>query len=141
MYTVIDRYAGRHDRDWSAEFRKLFDGLTNEADQERAKKVAARVTGTSPSLPLAKFAGTYSEPLHGEVRVTENGGGLRVQYGSAFVGPLEHWHYNTFRARWEAAWREPQLLTFVLDADGTPGSIEMSGTRFARVAEAKPSAR
>ena len=141
MYAVIDRFAGRHDRDWSAEFQKLYDGLTHEADEERAKKTAARVMGTSPSLPLAKFAGTYSEPLHGEVKVTENSGALRVQYGSAFVGPLEHWHYNTFRAKWEAAWREPQLLTFVLDADGTPGSIELSGTRFERVTAAKPSAR
>src|SRR5215471_1957882 len=31
MYAVIDRYAGRHDRDWSAEFRKLYDGLKAEA--------------------------------------------------------------------------------------------------------------
>ena len=36
MYTVIDRYAGRRDHDWSAEFLKLYDGLRSEADQERA---------------------------------------------------------------------------------------------------------
>jgi CubicO group peptidase (beta-lactamase class C family) len=137
MYTVIDRYAGRHDRDWSAEFLKLYDGLRSEADQERAKKNAARIAGTSPSLPLARYAGIYSEPLHGEVKVTQDGGGLRLTYGTAFVGPLEHWHYNTFRAKWEAAWREPEFVTFVLDADGKPGAIEMIGARFVRSPEVK----
>jgi CubicO group peptidase (beta-lactamase class C family) len=137
MYSVIDRYAGRQDHDWSVEFLKLYDGLKAEADQERAKRNAARVTGTTPSVPLAKFTGTYGEPLHGEVNVTQAGAGLRLQYGSAFVGPLEHWHYNTFRANWEAAWREPDLVTFVIDADGRPNAIEMSGARFIRVSESK----
>ena len=91
------------------------------------------------SLPLAKFAGAYVEPLHGEVRITQSGAGLRMQYGSAFVGPLEHWHYDTFRANWEAAWREPELVTFVLDADGKPNAIEAMGARFTRAADAKES--
>jgi CubicO group peptidase (beta-lactamase class C family) len=141
MYTVIDRYAGRRDRDWSAEFLKLYDDLKNEGDRDRAKRNAARITGTSPSLSLAKYAGTYSEPLHGDVKVTQDGAGLRLQYGSAFVGPLEHWHYNTFRAQWDAVWREPDLVTFVIDADGKASAIEMIGTRFVRAAETKESLR
>lgn len=60
---------------------------------------------------------------------------------SAFVGPLEHWHYNTFRAKWEAIWREPELVTFVLDAEGKPSAIELTGARFARVPEMKQSPR
>ena len=47
MYTVFDRYAGRSDHDWSAEFLKLYAGLQNEADEERAKKDARRVSGTA----------------------------------------------------------------------------------------------
>jgi hypothetical protein len=141
MYSVIDRYAGRQDHDWSVEFLKLFDSLKAEADEERAKRTAARVAGTTPSLPLAKFAGTYGEALHGEVKVTQAGGGLKLQYGSAFVGPLEHWHYNTFRANWEAAWREPELVTFIIDADGKPSAIEMIGARFTRLPDPKESFR
>jgi CubicO group peptidase (beta-lactamase class C family) len=136
MYTVIDRYAGRNDHEWSAEFLSLYDGIRREAEEERAKTNSSRVRGTSPSLPLAKFAGTYQDPLHGDVRVRPDGGGLRIEYGTAFVGPLEHWHYNTFRANWSAAWREPELVNFVLGADGKPSSIEMLGTRFARAADA-----
>jgi type II secretory pathway pseudopilin PulG len=75
MYTVFDRYAGRSDHDWSAEFLKLYTGLQNEADQERAKKDARRVSGTAASLPVRKFAGDYSDPLHGEVKITDEAGG------------------------------------------------------------------
>jgi len=132
MYRVLDRYAGRPDRDWSAEFLQLYAGLQKQAEAERAKTMASRVAGTSPSLQLERYAGTYSDPLHGDVVVTSEGGGLRIRYGSAFGGSLEHWHYDTFRAVWTAAWREPALVTFALDSNGTPHSLEMMDARFIR---------
>jgi CubicO group peptidase (beta-lactamase class C family) len=132
MYTVFDRYAGRSDRDWSAEFLTLYGGLQKEADEERAKKEARRVSGTSPSVPLQKLAGTYADPLHGDVIVSFDANGLHVRYGSAFVGTLEHWNYDTFRAVWKAGWREPALVTFGLDEDGEPHTLEMMNARFIR---------
>jgi CubicO group peptidase (beta-lactamase class C family) len=136
MYTVFDRYAGRSDRDWSADFLKLYTDIQSEAAQARARRDGHRVAGTSPSLPVRKFAGDYVDPLHGEVRVGDDPAGLSIRYGSAFVGTLEHWHYNTFRATWKAAWRAPELVTFVLDADGQPASLEMMDARFSRKASA-----
>jgi CubicO group peptidase (beta-lactamase class C family) len=136
MYTVFDRYAGRSDRDWSVDFQKLYGDLEAEAARDLARQQARRVAGTSPSLPLPRLAGDYLDPLHGEVKVAYDGGGLRIQYGAAFVGTLEHWHYNTFRATWKAAWRAPVLVNFVLDADGRPGTLEMMGTRFSRKPDA-----
>jgi hypothetical protein len=133
MYSVFDRYGTGADRDWSADLLKLYADIQREESQGRAKKDALRVAGTSPSLPLARFAGEYREPLHGNVKVSHDGHTLRVQYGSAFDGTLEHWHYNTFRATWAAAWRQPQLVTFVLDDDGKPGAVELLGARFTRV--------
>ena len=130
MYSVFDRYGTGPDRDWSADFLKLYTDIQREESQDRAKKNALRVAGTSASLPLARLAGEYSEPLHGEVTVSHDGHALRVQYGSAFDGALEHWHYNTFRATWKAAWRQPQLVTFVLDEDGKPAAVELMGARF-----------
>ena len=132
MYDVFDRYAGRADHDWSAEFLKLYADLQKQADEDRAKKESQRARGTSPSLPLEKLTGTYTDPLHGEVTVSGDAAGLRIQYGSAFAGPLEHWHYNTFRATWKAAWREPVLVTFDLDEDGRPDALEMMNARFTR---------
>jgi CubicO group peptidase (beta-lactamase class C family) len=133
MYTVFDRYAGRSDRDWSAEFLKLYAGLRDEADKTRSDKESKRARGTAPSLAPKQLAGDYADPLHGDVRVTSDGGGkLALQYGAAFVGTLEHWHYNTFRATWKAAWRAPELVTFVVDEDGRASAVELLGARFAR---------
>jgi len=130
MYSVFDRYGAHTDRDWSAEFLKLYSDLAKTADEERHKQEAARVKGTSPSLALDKYAGTYTDPLHGRVDVTLEGGALHLHYGTAFVGALEHWHYNTFRAVWQAAWRQPDLVTFTIDADGRLSGLEMQGARF-----------
>ena len=159
MYTVFDRYAGKmtsqspvavqsqspvavqsqssgavheSDRDWSAEFLKLYTGLREEADKARAEKEGKRVAGTSPSLPVKQLAGDYADPLHGEVHVISESGKLALQYGAAFVGTLEHWHYNTFRAAWKAAWRTPELVTFIVDEDGRASGLEMMGARFVR---------
>ena len=132
MYTVFDRYAGRSDRDWSADLLKLYDDLRRQGVEARVKAEAARVTGTSPSLPLQQYAGVYSDPLYGEVKVALEAGALRLQYGVGFVGTLEHWHYNTFRAKWSAAWRDAELVNFVLDSEGRSSRLEMMGHRFAR---------
>jgi len=133
MYTVFDRYAAQpSDRDWSADFQKLYADLKKDEDQEQADKDKRRVMGTAPSLPLARFAGDYIDPLHGDVAVSFDAGRLRIQYGAAFVGTLEHWHYNTFRARWNAVWRSPELVNFVLDDDGQPSVVELRDWRFTR---------
>ena len=137
MYSAFDRYNARAEsnRDWSGDFLKLYADLGKDEDEARAKKEALRVAGTSPSLPAARFAGDYSEPLHGDVKVAYDGRALRLQCGAAFVGTLEHWHYNTFRATWAAPWRSPSLVTFTLDEDGKPSGVELMGARFTRKAD------
>jgi CubicO group peptidase (beta-lactamase class C family) len=133
MFDVFDRVIGGPRRDWSRELRGLYDGLQQESDAARRKVEERRVQGTKPTLPLAAYAGTYADPLFGEVVVTADGDRLRARYGRAYVGSLEHWHFDTFRAVWDAAWRGDSLATFVLDADGRPARLEALGARFARV--------
>jgi CubicO group peptidase (beta-lactamase class C family) len=133
MYTVFDRYTGVPERDWSSELLKLYTGIRRQADETREKEEAKRVRGTTPSLPVAQYVGTYGDPLRGDVEITLLDGGLRLRYGPGFVGPLEHWHYNTFRAKWAAEWRAPALATFELDAAGKPTYVELMGGRFTRI--------
>ena len=136
MFNVFDRFIGGGTRDWSAELRDLYDGLQKEADAQRQKVEASRVSGTSPTLALARYAGTYSDPLRGDVIVSLEGSRLRARYGGAYVGALEHWHYDTFRAKWDATWRGTTLATFVLDSTGEPSRLQLMGASFARRASA-----
>jgi hypothetical protein len=43
----------------------------------------------------------------------------------AFVADLEHWHYDTFRAKSRDHAIEPQLITFRLDLAGKVASLEI----------------
>jgi CubicO group peptidase (beta-lactamase class C family) len=132
LFDVFDRFIGGERRDWNAELKALYDGLEAEAGQERKKIESGRITNTTPSFPLARYAGTYSDPLRGEVIVTLEGGALRMRYGGAYAGPLEHWHYDTFRATWDAGWRGSTLVTFAIDAKGEPAALNALGGRFVR---------
>lgn len=144
MLNVFDRFmnggaaaggASSTNRDWSTELLKLYGDLQAKADEARRKQESKRVTGTSPSLQMGRYAGTYSDPLHGDVIVSLEGDRLRARYGTAFSGVLEHWNYDTFRAKWDAAWRGTSLLTFVLDSEGQPTKLDAMGARFTRKAE------
>ena len=135
MYTVWDRYSGKPDRDWSADLLKLYGDVRARSAQQRARVESQRVKGTSPTHPLDAYTGTFVDPLRGEIVITMEGGALKLRYGSALVGALEHWHYNTFRGNWTADWRGPGMVNFILAAPtGRPDVIEFQGGRFVRPA-------
>jgi hypothetical protein len=116
---------------------KLYGDRRADAEAKDKPEQSRRVMKTSPSLPLARYAGRYSDPLHGDIMVTLGGNRLRARYGTAFDGPLEHWHYDTFRAKWDAEWHGTGLLTFALDEEGQPASLYAFGAQFTRKADAK----
>ena len=133
MYSVFDRAAGKTARDWSTELQKLY-GDNQQRNAEGQKRIESqRVAGTAPSVPRAAFAGIYLDSLRGAVSVTVEGDDLRISYGTGFSGKLEHWHFNTFRVKWAAAWRGSALVSFTLGAaGGRPDALEMNGGRFVR---------
>ncbi|MFN2567379.1 MAG: serine hydrolase [Gemmatimonadaceae bacterium] len=146
MYTVFDLWAPapvravsnhppsaglREVRDWSSELLRLYGGIRAQADSARMRQVAQRVAGTRPTLPLERYAGTYVDSLHGAATVTHERGQLMLRRG-ARTAVLEHWHYDTFRARWANAWQGTSTLTFVIGARGTPERLEIGSATFRR---------
>lgn len=136
MYRVFDLYGSTPPLDWSAEFKKLYTDRTEEREAERKKVEEERVTGTRPSLSLEQYAGTYADPLYGTVDVTYDGH-LRFSYGPKRIGPLEHWHYDTFRVQWEARWRGSAFVSFSLDRKGLPFLLDMERLQFRRIETAE----
>lgn len=118
-------------RDWSRELRTLYGDIQTKATLAAKAEEAKRVTGTKPTLPLARYAGVYSDSLYGDVTVTAGGDGLRLRVGT-LEGSLEHWQYDTFRIRWDNRWQGGELLTFILGTDGAPSRVEMGGHTFSR---------
>jgi CubicO group peptidase (beta-lactamase class C family) len=133
LLRVFDHFLGGGPRDWSAE---MLAGARQLAERARAAQVeqeSRRVTGTSPSLPLSRYVGTYADSAYGPIRIAEVDGGLTIEWGLR-VGDLAHWHFDTFRVTWRVARRRTQLVTFTLESEGTVATLVVPGEReFRRI--------
>jgi CubicO group peptidase (beta-lactamase class C family) len=123
MYAAFDRFLGGTQRDWNAEMLPLYAKLREEGKKAERKIDAEHVTGTQPTLPLARYAGVYSDSLYGTATVKLEGKKLVVNFGPLSAADLEHWHYDTFMAHWHDAYRGRQLMTFRLADDGTVAGL------------------
>lgn len=89
-----------------------------------AKLDSQHVRGTAPSLPLARYAGRYTDPWYGDVGMSEEGGHLviRFSHSPTYTADLEHWHHDVFRARFRVRSIPDAWVYFALRPDG---SIEL----------------
>jgi hypothetical protein len=125
MYRVFDAYLKQPPKDWSSIMLKVSRELRDQARQAEKKKEAQRVTGTSHWLPLEKYAGTFTDTLHGDATVRREGSGLVFQYGR-LVADLEHWQYDTFRAIWRQRRLGKSYVTFTLDGTGKVDELKVA---------------
>ena len=79
---------------------------------------ADRIEGTSPSLPVEAYAGTYSHEIYDRIEVQYADGKLRLITGPSLNADLEHWHHDTFLARFDQRWNREGRATFELGASG-----------------------
>lgn len=96
---------------------------------------SAHATDTKVPLPLADYAGTYSDKLDGVARVSIDHGHLILSLGNPdFIGDLEPWHDNTFRVIWRYRFYGDDYATFDVDALNKPVqfSLEDLSTRYER---------
>jgi CubicO group peptidase (beta-lactamase class C family) len=129
-YTIVDHYLGASGHDWVAAFeaaRRRREERFAQSDREAA---SARQASSSPSLPLAEYAGTYVDAWYGEIDITEGEDGalvMRFGHTPALLGDLEHFQHDTFIVRWrDRELRADAYVTFALEPDG---SIERAKMR------------
>src|SRR5690606_12607527 len=81
MHPVFDLGLGGPGRDWSAELLAVTRQRMAQAEAQAKQREAARVAGTTPSLPLEAYAGTYADSMYGAIRVTVRDGRLAAEAG------------------------------------------------------------
>jgi CubicO group peptidase (beta-lactamase class C family) len=144
MYRVFDAYLKRPAKDWSAILLKADRELRAQGKEELKKREAARVAGTSPSLALDRYVGTYHDSANGDAIVRKEQAGLVLQFGT-LVADLTHWHYDTFQAIWRQRRLGKSLVTFTLDSEGKTAELKAEGlsdfTRTPEPADTTPGAR
>lgn len=127
-WTVLDHYLGATDTAWVGAYSKV--KARRDADEAKAEAatVSKRDTGSSPSLPLAKYAGTYNDSWYGDIAIALAEGRLVMRFTKTpvLIGDLEHWQHDTFVVKWrDRELRADAFLTFALDPDGAIDQARM----------------
>ena len=134
-HRIIDRLEGGEGLPWNEMMLERWNELLEQQRAAAAEAEESRVAGTSPTLPMAEYAGTYANDMYGEIIVTDTGGTLGATFGTGFEGALEHWHYDTFRVSWGGGAGSQEFLRFEIGTDGKPAVLhaEIEGSiAFAR---------
>ena len=135
-YKIFDIYLNATPRDWSAEMLKVTKNLEEQTKAAEKKAETERVQGTSPSLALEKYAGTFQSDMYGEMKIVFENNKLVLQRGPNFTGDLQHWNYDTFRIVWRDAMQGKGFVNFRLNTQGKVDVVNIEGlAEFTRVPE------
>ena len=127
-YSVLDAMLGAPAHDWVDAYAKAVAKGRSNADEQWDKHVAARVEGSTPSLPLTGYAATYRDRWYGDVIVEQHGDALRLRFSRTpmLTGTLEHWQHDTFIVRWDdRSLNADAFVNFALDVDGKVSRASM----------------
>jgi CubicO group peptidase (beta-lactamase class C family) len=128
-HEIYDRLLGAEGTDWRERGRQQCRKVVEQREKDKAKSEKARKAGTSPSHPLADFAGAYEHAAYGKMTVEVDGKGLKVVFAGGTV-LARHYHYDTFEFvdSWEhpAGMLEDNKLTFQYGAKGVIDRVSVA---------------
>lgn len=136
MYKIFDFYLSAPQRDWSSEMLKTTKNLEEQSKTAEKKAESERVQGTSPSVSLDKYAGTFQSDMYGEAKVGFENEKLVLHFGPNYTGDLTHWNYDTFRVTWRDPMQGKGFVNFRLNRQGKVEVVSIENlSEFTRVAE------
>jgi CubicO group peptidase (beta-lactamase class C family) len=120
LFHVLDTYFGSGKTDWITVLHDANESERKEAEEEVMKQAGGRAKDSKPSLALPKYAGKYEDAWYGPATIRLENGKLifSLDHTATAVGDLEHWQYDTFKARWRERTVEDAFVTFSLNAQG-----------------------
>jgi CubicO group peptidase (beta-lactamase class C family) len=125
-YELIDHYLGRPYVDWVARYKQLIGTMLSGAKAAVETKATAPAK-VGPSLSLDRYVGQFKDPWYGKITVSQGKSSLAINFNETprMSGPLVHYQYDTFIARFDDKGIEPAYVTFGLDAEGKVDHISM----------------
>ena len=132
MYRVFDLFLNEKERDWSVEFKNLYDGFRIQTEKLQKQKESERILNTKPSLSLAKYTGVYTDPIYGNADVFEEKGQLKIRWSSQLSMTLDHWHFDTFKGIYNKVWIPADMVSFVLNEEGKVVKMQSGGASWGR---------
>lgn len=120
-------YLGQPQKDWIGELVKLRRQIIGSTLAAMKNLPQQYKPNDRSSLPLGRYAGTYSDPWYGTMTISARPTGklwIRFDLTPGMEGQLEHVADDTFRAHWTDRGIEDAYVTFDVKG-GRIGSIAM----------------
>lgn len=116
-------------KDWITIVADASGTRQSDAVAAVAEAAASRDTNSKPSLPLDAYVGTYRDPWYGDIQITlgDDGKlGFESKRSATLYGPLEHFQFDTFIARWsKRSLNADAYVSFSLSPQGEVERIRM----------------
>jgi CubicO group peptidase (beta-lactamase class C family) len=115
---LLAYYLGEPQRDWIGRLQRIRRQLIGRTLTALKHLPPQYQPNDRSSLPLADYAGTYTDPWYGPMTVSRRPGGkLWIDFLRTpnMEGPLEHVADDTFRAHWAERSIEDAYVTFQVD--------------------------
>ena len=132
VYKTFDLFALGGNRDWNAEFLKLYTRIQENNEQKQKDFEAHRIPNTTPSLLLQDYAGKYTDPLYGEIEVTVREKNLIANLNQVTKATLAHWNFDTFYGQYEKSWNGKVKAVFSINALGEVDKVNFDGRDFVK---------
>ncbi len=102
-YKILDTYLSDSTTDWSDFFLNLQNSAKEDEEMQKKNDSLSFIPGTTPSLALKDFAGTYHSIAYGDVVVELRKDKLHLQFvpSPMFSSNMVHWQYNTFTIKFD----------------------------------------
>jgi CubicO group peptidase (beta-lactamase class C family) len=126
MWRFYDLEAGNPEHDWSADFHQAW------GDQQKAAQApfVQPVADASPPQPLDRYAGTFGNPVYGDLRVETDGTGLWLVAGpkrlKMLLVPRSRDTFVASTPELDAFLGESGFATFAFGGDGKVASVTLS---------------
>jgi CubicO group peptidase (beta-lactamase class C family) len=125
-FHVLDHYLGLPDQDWNVKLKTIVDGMMAEGEKQIKASPEQVKPNNKSSLPIASYAGVYSDPWYGTTTISHRDGKLWMNFDKTpdMEAPLVHVADDTFKANWTDKTIEAAYVKFDV-ASGKIEKIEM----------------
>ncbi|MCE5209811.1 MAG: DUF3471 domain-containing protein, partial [Chloroflexi bacterium] len=122
MLNLYDRLLGLDQLALNDIFLNAIKKMELAAEKGKEKSAEQRKVNTKPSHELKEYAGNFSHPGYGILKVEKNGDKLKMVY-NALTYKLDHYHYDIFEAVNEEEEEMSMKVSFFTDTQGNIASI------------------
>jgi hypothetical protein len=123
---------GFHDnfRDWSTDFYAMYKGIREEGRKKAKEKEASRLPDARPSLPLASYAGNFTNETYGDAVIRIQQDTLIMLLPNSLRMKLKPWNHDAFEGVFDYPWWDRSTITFSLDSDGKVFKFDKDGVEY-----------